>query len=151
YDYLYQKFNHQLLGYEFTVDSDNDLWIYLPSDGKGVLWFNNQEKTFSQWHQHAPRLKINSNLVTGVVEESAGIIWVGTDLGGINVINKKDFTVRHILHNNENKNSLVHNSIYSLYKDSEGIIWVGAYKNGVNYYHKDIIRFNYYKNFAAIK
>lgn len=151
YDYLYQKFNHQLLGYEFTVDSDNDLWIYLPSDGKGVLWFNSKEKTFSQWHQNAPRLKINSNLVTGVVEESAGIIWVGTDLGGINVINKKDFTVRHILHNNENKNSLVHNSIYSLYKDSEGIIWVGAYKNGVNYYHKDIIRFNYYKNFAAIK
>lgn len=150
YDYLYERFNHQLFEYKFSIDSDNDLWIYLPSDGKGVFYFDHKKKTFLHWHQKASDLKINSSLVTAVVEESNGVIWIGTDLGGINVINKRDFTVRHILHNSENKNSLVHNSIYSLYKDSEGIIWIGAYKNGVNYYHKNIIRFNYYKNFASI-
>lgn len=150
YDYFYQRHNQQPFSYKFLIDSDDDLWVYLPSDSHGLFYFDYQEKEFIHFHQHAPKLKISTNLVKGVVEESNGIVWVGTDLGGINVINKDDLSITQILHNSENKHSLIHNSIYALYKDREGIIWVGAYKNGVNYYHKNIIRFKYYKNYASI-
>ncbi len=150
YDFFYQRYGQQLLNYKFMIDSDDDLWVYLPADGQGIFYFNYRQKEFLHFHQNAPNLKISTNLVKGVVEESEGIIWVGTDLGGINVINKNDFSISQILHNSENKHSLIHNSIYALYKDREGIIWIGAYKNGVNFYHKDIIRFQYYKNYASI-
>lgn len=150
YGFFYERYDQQLLSYKFMIDSDDDLWVYLPSDSKGIFYFNHRQKEFLHFHQHSTNLKISTNLVKGAVEESKGIIWVGTDLGGINVIDKNDFSVSQVLHNSENKHSLVHNSIYALYKDREGIIWVGAYKNGVNYYHKNIIRFKYYKNYASM-
>lgn len=149
-DYLFRKFNGQSYNYKLTVDSDNDLWLYLPNDQQGVFYFSDAGKTFTHFHKNADRLKLNTNLVTGVVEEEKGTIWIGTDLGGINIIDKSNFTVNYVLHNAEVKNSLVHNSIYSLYKDSDGIIWAGAYKNGVSYYHKNIFRFKNYKHYASL-
>lgn len=150
HDYLYKLNNGQLLDYELLVDSDNDLWIYLPSTEKGIFYFNDSTKSFTQITKGTSEYSLNSNLVIAAVEESKGKIWIGTDHGGINVVDKTDFSIDYILHNSESPKSLVHNSIYSLYKDDEGIIWIGAYKNGVNFYHKDIIRFNHYKHYASL-
>lgn len=148
-DFIYQKYNGQQFDYKFLVDGDNDLWIYLPSSERGIYYFNDAEDTFLKLQKGVSKQSLNSNLVTGAVEESRGKIWIGTDHGGINVVNKEDFSIDYIFHNSENPKSLVHNSIYSLYKDKDDIIWIGAYKNGVNYYHKNIIRFNHFKNYAS--
>lgn len=149
HDYFYRKGGREALYYELLVDSDDDLWVYIPFHARGVFYYNSEAQSFSHFYEGNATVPLNNDLVTGVVEESRGVIWLGTDHGGINVIRKEDFSVSYIRHNGENKYSLVHNSIYSLYKDNAGIIWVGAYKNGVNYYHKNIIRFQHYQNYAS--
>src|SRR5690606_41972553 len=73
YDYFYQRHNQQPFSYKFLIDSDDDLWVYLPSDSHGLFYFDYKEKEFIHFHQHAPKLKISTNLVKGVVEESNGI------------------------------------------------------------------------------
>lgn len=131
--------------YGLTVDSDNDVWIYFPNDVKGVLLYQHQENKLIQFNKTSSKYPLNNNLTRGIVEHSKGEIWIGTDHGGINVINKENLKVRYILNNDEDDNSLANNSINALYKDDQGIIWVGTVKNGVSYYHENIIRFTHYK------
>lgn len=149
HDDIYQQFNHELHFYGLSIDSDDDLWIYQPFDRRGVFYFNHARQTIQHFHKNSDTLQLNTNLVSGVVENTKGEIWIGTDHGGINVIHKDDFSVDYILHNAEVENGLAHNSIYALYKDDQGIIWIGTYKNGVNYYHKNIIRFPHHKHLAS--
>jgi signal transduction histidine kinase/ligand-binding sensor domain-containing protein/DNA-binding response OmpR family regulator len=144
-DYIMQKNNNQNLSYNFLIDRDDDLWIYHPIEKRGAYYYSKKEKNFIPVNKESGSIKLNNNLISGVVEDSKGLIWLGTDHGGLNIINKKDFSVQYILHDSDIANSLEQNSINSLYKDNRGIIWVGTFKKGVNYFHESIIRFQHFK------
>lgn len=128
------------------IDAEDDLWIYFDSTAGGVYYFNRRQKVFSHFSSSPGRARLNNDIVTGIVQDRKGLIWIGTDHGGINLIDKRTFTVRHILYNEDDEKSLSQNSIYSLYKDDAGIIWAGTYKKGINYYHEGIIKFRHYQH-----
>lgn len=150
-DKIYKKAYRKLFNYALTVDSDNDLWIYSPDNPVGVFFYQSATGSLSHLHKNSAQLQLSNNLARGIVESEKEIIWIGTDHGGINVVDKKNFTVHYINHNDEVEKSLAHNSINALYKDDEGIVWIGTFKKGVNYYHKNIIRFPHFKHQASIK
>jgi signal transduction histidine kinase/DNA-binding response OmpR family regulator/streptogramin lyase len=77
-------------------------------------------------------------------------IWISTDHGGINVLDKNTHTIRYILNNINDRKSLSENSITSAYKDNAGIIWVGTYKQGISYYHADIIKFPLFRHIPSV-
>ncbi|WP_199200241.1 two-component regulator propeller domain-containing protein [Adhaeribacter arboris] len=84
-----------------------------------------------------------------VVQGSDGKIWIGTDHGGVNIIDKKHGTVEYLLQNPDDESSISQNSIYSLYRNKADIIWVGTYKAGISYYHPNNIKFPVYRYQAA--
>jgi len=137
------------LDYRMVADSDGDLWVFLSDQIAGIYYFDHQQHTFSHIDQSSAPLRLNTNIVRGVVEDNHGLIWVGTDHGGINIIDKKRRTVRYVLTNPEDSKSLSQNTITTLYKDDQGIIWVGTYKQGLCYYHEGIIRFPLYRHELA--
>ncbi|GAB3535618.1 hypothetical protein GCM10027443_25160 [Pontibacter brevis] len=149
-DDIYQKFNQEQLYYSLTVDSDDDLWVHLQNVPGGVFFYDHATKLLAHFHKNAPRLQLNNNVVRGVVEGAKGKIWIGTDHGGINEIDKQDLSVNYIRHNPELDKSLSHNSINTLYKDNEGIVWIGTFKKGVNYYHPNNIRFPHIKHQSSV-
>lgn len=140
-DEIYRTYSQQQLDYALTVDSDNDLWLYMREKEGGVFFYDSSLKTLQHFDKGSQRLALSSNLTRGIVEGEKGKIWIGADHGGINVLDKRSWTVQPIRNNDEVESSLAHNSINTLYKDNEGIVWVGTFKKGVNYYHKNIIRF----------
>ncbi|UII33041.1 ATP-binding protein [Fulvivirga ulvae] len=146
YHYLADRFEGQLRNFEMIIDRDNDLWIYLPFEDHGAFRFKSNARQIINYTRDSDPIKLNTNLVTGIVEGADGKIWIGTDHGGINILDKETQTISYLLHNPEIENSLSHNSIYCLYKDDQDIIWVGTYKKGVNYYHGKIRRFPHYKH-----
>lgn len=125
-------------------DRDGHLWINTSTDDLGAYYFNPTDQSIQHLHTNSKRGRLSSNLVSKIVEDNKGNIWIATDHGGINVIDKKDFSVSYLFNNPENEYSLSQNSILSLYKDDEGIIWIGTYKKGLNYYHENIMRFPVY-------
>jgi signal transduction histidine kinase/ligand-binding sensor domain-containing protein/DNA-binding response OmpR family regulator len=125
--------------YEMITDEDGDLWIFSNSDVQGVYCFNHT-KGFTHYDQNSP-LKLNNNIVRGVVQDNQGLIWIGTDHGGMNVIDKKHQSIQYLVNNSENPKSLSQNSINALYRDNSGIIWIGTYKRGLSYYHENIVKF----------
>lgn len=90
-------------------------------------------------------------MVKAVVEAKSGQIWLGTDHGGINVIDKNSNSITYLTSENSQDNSSPHNVVYSLYKDNEDIIWVGTHKKGVAYYHQGLLRFSHVRKTLQTK
>lgn len=123
------------------IDSEGDLWFFLnPSCSDGVFHLIPGTGTWSRYSVNTP-VALSSSLVRDVSEAPDGKIWIATDHGGINILDKKTGRVRYLKNNPFDPTSLSQNSVICLYRDDTGIMWAGTYKNGVNYYHESIFKF----------
>ncbi len=135
--------------YKLLVDDDGDVWIFVSDDNRGIFLLDVAKGKLTHFHQNAVVGKLSADLVSAAIQDNRGFIWVSTDHGGINIIDKKSFSIRYVLHQPDNERSLGQNSVTTMYKDDEGIIWVGTYKKGVSYYHENIIRFPLFKKYPS--
>ncbi|MEJ1237348.1 two-component regulator propeller domain-containing protein [Chryseolinea sp. T2] len=140
---LRERFGNQLFDYILMIDADNDLWM--ASDRNfGCFQFEVAENRLTNFNRSSAT-KLTSNIVKKVVQDNEGKIWIGTENGGVNVIDKNDHSIITLLNDEEDNRSLSENSIHSMLKDRDGIIWLGTYKSGISFYHPDIFRFQMYK------
>ena len=127
------------------IDTDGDIWLWALNSG--VFLFRPQVNSVRQFNENSFPSRLNSNLVSQVVQDNKGLIWVSTDHGGVNLINKKDnFSTSYLLNDPRDPRSLGQNSIRAMYKDDNGIIWLGTYKQGVNYLNSNIVLFPLYRH-----
>lgn len=132
--------------YKIFIDRQGLIWVYDISTSTGIVSFDPVTNVLKQINKGSSYLKLNSDIVTGVVQDKDDNIWVGTDHGGINVINKKNTSIKYVLNNENDSKSLSQNSISSIYYDDQGIVWVGTFRKGINFYHPGIIKFNLIKH-----
>ena len=124
------------------ADAQQDLWIYMPGSDFGVIYLNGKSGNIRRLSSKNGSL--NNDIVNSIVQDEKGQIWIGTDHGGINVLNKETFKSYYLLRREEDVKSVAENAIYALYKDNGGIIWCGTYKRGVSYYAENMLRFDLY-------
>ncbi|AYL95536.1 hybrid sensor histidine kinase/response regulator transcription factor [Mucilaginibacter celer] len=134
--------------YAITVDRDNDLWLYSPNFNSGTYYYCPTSGKFMHITDEPGAVKLKSNNISTVLQADDGLMWIATDHGGINLLDKKTFSVTYLLNREDDAKSLSQNSV-TLYKDDSGIMWAGTFKEGVSYYHKNIIRFPLYRHFAS--
>ncbi len=144
--YLTDWFKDELIGYKLTSDHDGDIWVCPTTINNGIFYFDISNNITHHIDEKSEGWRLNKNIVRNIVEDNQGLMWVGTDHGGINVIDKKKKSVTYILNDAEDNRSLSQNSITAVYKDYEGIIWVGTYKKGACYYHENIVRFPLFRH-----
>ncbi|WP_041738863.1 hybrid sensor histidine kinase/response regulator transcription factor [Echinicola vietnamensis] len=132
--------------FEIFIDQEDDAWIYLYENGEGLFYYDSYVDRLHHFDTDSKKITLNNNQVRGIVENKSGEIWIGTDHGGINIVDKTDMRVSYLQHDAENPHSLAHNSVYALMKDRSGIIWVGTFKNGINLYNEKLIRFPHVKH-----
>ncbi|MFI5139814.1 MAG: two-component regulator propeller domain-containing protein [Sphingobacteriales bacterium] len=131
--------------YALLVDRDGDLWFYLSNNDLGLFYYRPLTGAFRHIDKESPGIKLNTNIITNIVQANDGLIWIATDHGGINVLNKKNAKITYLLNRGDDPTSLRQNTA-TLYKDNLGIIWAGTYKKGISYYHKNIIRFPIFRH-----
>ncbi|RFZ84414.1 hybrid sensor histidine kinase/response regulator [Mucilaginibacter terrenus] len=131
-------------GYKVFIDKQDDVWAFVPSYSNGVYYLSRDQKTFKHLDKGITPESLNTNVVANVVQDNKNNIWIATDHGGINLLNKQDFSIKYLLNREDDNKTVGQNSIVLLYKDDTGIIWVGTYKRGVSYYHESIIKFPLY-------
>jgi signal transduction histidine kinase/ligand-binding sensor domain-containing protein/DNA-binding response OmpR family regulator len=137
------------LRYRLFADADNDLWIYTQGTPQGVFCYNRKNSQLIHYHRDAPASRLNTNLVTGMQQDNNGMIWIITDHGGVNLLNKKTGAIAYLENKPEEVKSISQNSINAIYRDNTGIIWLGTYKKGINYYHENIIKFPVYRHLLS--
>ena len=145
---LYNVNKSKNISYRILADADDDLWFCAPSVSQGVFLYKTKENKLEKISATTSPLRLNTNAVSVLLEDANGLIWMGTDHGGINILDKRKGTIRYVLHRDGDQTSLSTNSITNLYLDDLGIIWTGAYKGGINYYHPNIFIFDVYKHYS---
>jgi signal transduction histidine kinase/ligand-binding sensor domain-containing protein/DNA-binding response OmpR family regulator len=135
-----------LRAYRILADSDGDLWLYGAGASNRVFVYDVKKKKLIE---KSVALRLNANFVTGMLEDENGLMWIGTDHGGIILLDKRTGAVRYLFHADGDQTSLAANSITYLYKDDQGVVWIGTYKRGVSYYHPNIYQFDIYKHYAT--
>ncbi len=129
------------------VDRENDLWIYTSTDG--IFYYRALLNSWEHCTVNTGKFRLSSNLLSSMVQDNAGNIWVGTDHGGIDIINKNSGTVRTLLNRQEDVKSLSQNSVMDMFKDDLGIIWIATYKKGICYYHESKFKFQHFKHILS--
>ncbi|WEK34311.1 MAG: two-component regulator propeller domain-containing protein [Candidatus Pseudobacter hemicellulosilyticus] len=142
-----QQANKGNYPYQLFIDKDNGLWAWT-GDPKGVFYLD-PAGSLRILNENSQPHRLNNNLVNGIAQDKSGLIWIATDHGGINLVNKEGFTIRYLVNDPENNKSLAQNSINALYRDPNGIIWIGTYKQGVSYINENISKFAHYKHRAS--
>ncbi|AOM79417.1 hybrid sensor histidine kinase/response regulator [Pedobacter steynii] len=125
--------------FNLFVDQDSDLWVYTLNSQRGIDYYSPVSGR-QRFLDKGPEA-LNSNLINGMIADEHGQIWIATDHGGINLLDKKSFKMKYLLHKEDDPKSIGQNSILHIYKDDSGIIWVGTFKKGLSFYHEKILKF----------
>lgn len=123
------------------VDAQNDVWIYNIGTDYGIACLQAHNNKWQRFSSHTPGFYISQNIVMSMGEDKQGRIWVGTDHGGISLIDKKTGKTEVIRHDETIPLSLPENTVNCIFRDDMGTMWVGTYKKGACYYNEELFKF----------
>ncbi len=112
-----------------------DGYIYLGTNN-GLIRYNPQSKNYKIYRDFSELKKPESNAISSLVEDKEGILWIGTEMGGLSSFNKKTEQFYTFMHDPSIKTSLQTNEILSLYQDKAGILWIGNSLGGINKWNR---------------
>ena len=142
-------FKNEALTYSIFIDGQDEIWLFAATDARGVFHYTPSTGVLEQITKDSRPWHLNNDIVVGLLQDNNNDIWISTDHGGINVLNKNTHSIRYILNNTNDQKSLSENSITAAYLDNAGIIWVSTYKQGVSFYHADIIKFPLFRHIPS--
>lgn len=128
------------LQYNLYIDTVDRLWFYA-SHASGLQCYDTNQK---QWIDYVGRWELTNALITTVMDDGNGNLWIGTDDKGAYVSYNQDKQLMRINKKPENPFSLADNHINCFLKDNWNIMWVGTAKKGVSFTYLDKIAFSTY-------
>jgi len=127
------------------IDKENDLWLTSNGVFKGAIYYSPLTGEMKHLTQDTGPSRLSSNVIQNVIQDSRGDIWMATDHGGVDIVHKKDFSIKTITHVEDDRKSLPDNSISTVYQDYSGTIWIGTFKSAISYYHQERFQFPQYR------
>ncbi|MGB5229356.1 MAG: two-component regulator propeller domain-containing protein [Eudoraea sp.] len=130
----------QMKRYKNDPSNPNSLGGYYPeclfADSSGIIWigfygqgldrFDPLTNTFTHYrHNKEDPSSLSSDMVSTVLVDHLGNVWVGTD-GGLDLLDQKSGTFKHYRKQSGDSTSLSHNVVRAIYEDKEGTLWVGT-------------------------
>jgi len=141
---LQQKLNGSNNFYHLFIDSQNECWIYGGGVFNGAYRVKMENNTVEHIAKDEGKAILSSNIIVSMAEDNKGLLWIATDHGGLNILDKRNMQVRVVLNKENDDKSLAQNSLTEIYKDDLGIMWVGTFKQGISYYQDGINKFPLY-------
>lgn len=154
--YILNPENHKLSHYTHSETDpfslpNNSIWC-INEDRQGNVWLGtysgkichvniNESRAFESYNPQNSRL---SHVLVSSFTEDRKYLWVGTEGGGINRIDKATGEYFHLTA----KNGLSYNNVKSMVVDHNRNIWIGMFKGGLDHYQP---RNNTIRNFRNIK
>lgn len=108
----------------------------LVGTSRGLYYFNKKKNKFEM----PPEIP-GDILVTSIIEDHTGKIWIGTKSNGAYWFDPATHENSHLQNDPGNKNSLSNNSINDVYEDSQGNIWFATDGGGLSKLSKNRTQF----------
>jgi ligand-binding sensor domain-containing protein/signal transduction histidine kinase len=107
-----------------TADRNGVIWVGVWATGLDRFDPKTGEYTHFRHDPKDPK-SLSDDLVTALLEDSDGNLWVGTHRG-VNLLHPETGTFTRYQHDPENPTSISDNKVRALYQDRQGTIWVGT-------------------------
>lgn len=115
------------------VDRNDNVWV---GTNKGLALFNREKENFTVFNEAGSP----GSYIFSIVQLEDGRLWIGTEKGGINILDIKQnmFTPsQQVKFENisfsDDRTGLSNPTIRSIYQDSFQNIWIATYGGGVNF------------------
>lgn len=128
------------LEYHIYIDTIDQLWFYA-SHASGLQCYDTNQK---RWVSYIGEKELANALITTVMDDGSGNLWIGTDNKGIYISYNHDKRLVRMNKKAENPFSLPDNHINCFFKDNQNTMWVGTAKQGVSFADLDKITFKTY-------
>lgn len=117
------------------IDKRNQIWV---GTNNGLAIFNPLTEKFTVFRNIPGKASsLSSNRILSIRQMPDDNIWIGTNQGGINIVNlnspltPNEISFRHI-EVTEDENGLSNQTVKDIYRDSFNNIWIGTYGGGIN-------------------
>ena len=152
-NYTNQKGNENSLSDNKIIslfkDHSGDLWVGTYGGGLNMLTKEEQTKKaanakFIHYMNLPHKNSISHNIVTSIIQDKKGIIWIGTYGGGLDKLNPVTGTFVNYHNDPNDPTSLSKNDILNLMEDASGTIWIGTHLGkGLNKMESSVAKFKH--------
>jgi two-component sensor histidine kinase/ligand-binding sensor domain-containing protein len=115
-------------------DNNQNLWF---GTWWGLNFYNRKTGIFKRYFTRmsmADSSTITNSYIWDVFKDSKGLIWVGTNGGGVCRINTSNNKITNFSSDNKDKNYISNNNVYTIFESKDGFLWFGTI-NGLNSYN----------------
>ncbi len=124
-----------------SEDQTGTLWIGTQRGGLNKLvltHLGNKTGVSAKFthYKHDPKNpnSLSNNDVRNLLVDRSGNLWIGTEHGGLNILNLKTKKFTHYRQGPNDGHHLINDTITFLYEDQSGVIWICTYK-GINLFN----------------
>ena len=112
-------------------DGQHGLWV---ASSRGLYHFDLQTEQFAFRFQHDETNpdSLSDNKVVSIYRDRAGLLWIGTETGGLNILDFRQEQFRSYRHRPGNPDSLSPGVVTAMHQDRSGILWVGFLPRGLD-------------------
>ncbi len=109
-----------------SADGKNGLWV--PSS-QGLYYFDWRTELFTYRfrHEESNPNSLDSNAVLSVYQDRAGVLWVGTENAGLNILNFQQEQFVTYMNRPGDPKSLSPGRVKAIYHEPKGTMWVGLF------------------------
>jgi len=116
---------------KIVADGQNGLWV--PSS-EGLYYFDRRVERFTYRFQHDETNphSLDSDAILSVYQDRGGVLWVGTENAGLNILNFRQEEFGYHGHRPGDPNSLSPGRVKAIYQEPNGVLWVGFFPRALD-------------------
>jgi ligand-binding sensor domain-containing protein len=146
------RFDTKTKKFEKIADSIDPV-LAIHEDEDGIIWFSSNGLSFYNPETKSrggysantfDSLALKSNSIRSINSTGDGNIWVGTDNGGLNILNKNEKKFSHYT-NDGSGQSPAGSGVYDIHFDNNNQVWL-ATNGGLDVLNLETFAFTHYKN-----
>jgi ligand-binding sensor domain-containing protein/signal transduction histidine kinase len=139
YDHKTERFTEYPLGEgavgivhsTISDDGQDGLWV---ASSQGLYHFDLQTEQFTYCFRHDDTNpdSLSDNKVVSIYRDRVGLLWIGTDSGGLNILDFRQEQFGFYRHRPGTPGSLSPGVVTAIFQDRKGILWVGFFPRALD-------------------
>lgn len=129
-----------------AIAVDNKKQVWLGRNGDGIIICNPDSGELNFLGAGDRKDQLSSGAVYSIFEDKENRTWIGTDRGGVNIIDPRKNRFQLFQHDPANESGLNSNILHTFYEDASGLIWIGSEDKGVSVWNRTANTFTVYQH-----
>ncbi len=126
-----QQLSHAAIS-AIAQPNSEEIWLGTANNGIYIVDSANGEVKRHVKHDPFNKSSINHNIITTLLVDDSGLVWVGSSIGGLNQHNPKINSLRKLSRQIDNPNALTNGDVLSILELDNGQVWAGNIETGID-------------------